>query len=106
MTTIMPYTEKQERLARYAKALGHPARLFILEFLESQSCCFVGNIVDELPMAQSTVSQHLKELKDAGLIQGSIEPPRVRYCVNRENWEEAKALFQGFFKEAEIIANH
>lgn len=65
MTTTMPYTEKQERLARYAKALGHPARLFILEFLESQSCRFVGNIVDELPMAQSTVSQHLKELKDA-----------------------------------------
>lgn len=95
----MPYTEKQERLARYAKALGHPARLFILEFLESQSCCFVGNIVDELPMAQSTVSQHLKELKDAGLIQGSIELPRVRYCVNRENWAEAKALFGGFFEK-------
>lgn len=96
----MPYTEKQKRLARYAKALGHPARLFILEFLESQSCCFVGNLVDELPMAQSTVSQHLKELKNAGLIQGSVDPPRVRYCVNRENWKEAKALFRELFGAA------
>jgi DNA-binding transcriptional ArsR family regulator len=98
-TATLPYTKQQERLARFAKALSHPARLFILEFLESQSCCFVGNIVDELPMAQSSVSQHLKELKDAGLIQGSIEVPRVRYCVNRENWEEAKALFQSFFQK-------
>lgn len=86
-------------MARYAKALSHPARLFILEFLDSQACCFVGNIVDELPLAQSSVSQHLKELKDAGLIQGEVESPRVRYCVNRENWAEAKALFKGFFEK-------
>ena len=91
------YTQEQEKLARYAKALGHPARVFILQFLESCNGCFVGNIVDELPMAQSTVSQHLKELKDAGLIQGTITPPKVRYCINRQNWEEAKSLFKDFF---------
>jgi predicted transcriptional regulator len=94
---VKKYTREQEKLARYAKALGHPARVFILKFLENCNGCFVGNIVDELPMAQSTVSQHLKELKDAGLIQGTITPPKVRYCINRQNWEEAKALFIDFF---------
>jgi predicted transcriptional regulator len=94
---VKKYTREQEKLARYAKSLGHPARVFILKFLENCNGCFVGNIVDELPMAQSTVSQHLKELKDAGLIQGTITPPKVRYCINRQNWEEAKALFKDFF---------
>ncbi len=94
---IAPYTEKQEKLARYAKALSHPARVFILQFLDQQCACFVGNIVDELPMAQSTVSQHLRELKNAGLIQGEVDPPRVKYCINRENREEAKELFKELF---------
>ncbi len=94
------FTEKQERMARYAKALSHPARLFILEFLNRQACCFAGNLVDVLPMAQSTVSQHLKELKDAGLIQGSVDPPRVRYCINRENWAAAQSLFETYFDKA------
>jgi len=97
MTQTAPYTEKQERIARYAKALSHPARVFILQYLEKQCACFVGNIVEVLPMAQSSVSQHLKELKSAGLIQGTVDPPRVKYCVNRKNWEEAKALFKEFF---------
>lgn len=91
------YTYEQEKLARYAKALGHPARVFILQFLESCNGCFVGNIVDELPIAQSTVSQHLKELKAAGLIQGTIDPPKVKYCINQENWQEAMRLFKEFF---------
>lgn len=94
---IYPYTEQQVQLARFAKALAHPARLFILQFLESRNSCMAGNIVDELPMAQSTVSQHLKELKGAGLIQGSIEPPKVKYCIHRENWEFAKLMFKEFF---------
>lgn len=94
---IYPYTEKQVQMARFAKALAHPARLFILQFLETKCGCMVGNIVDELPMAQSTVSQHLKELKEAGLIQGSIEPPKVKYCINKENWELAKQMFKEFF---------
>lgn len=91
------YTADSEQLARFAKALGHPARITIIEFLASQDSCFFGDIHDELPIAKATVSQHLKELKDAGLIQGEIEPPKVRYCINRENWDLAKTLFGNFF---------
>lgn len=91
------YTYQQEKLSRYAKALGHPARVFILQFLENCDGCFVGNIVDELPIAQSTVSQHLKELKEAGLIQGTIDAPKVKYCINRNNWGDAQQLFESFF---------
>ena len=90
------YKEDEIALARYAKALGHPARIAILKFLASANTCFCGEIVDELPIAQATVSQHLKELKDSGLIQGSIEPPKVRYCIDPENWKTAKHLFETF----------
>lgn len=93
------YTLEQEQIARFAKAMGHPARIAILEFLASQTCCFFGDIHDELPIAKATVSQHLKELKEAGLIQGTIEPPKVRYCINRENWKTAQILFNDFFKK-------
>lgn len=93
------YTLEQEQIARFAKAMGHPARIAILEFLASQTCCFFGDIHDELPIAKATVSQHLKELKEAGLIQGAIEPPKVRYCINRENWKAAQILFNDFFKK-------
>jgi len=89
--------DANEELARFAKALGHPTRLQILQLLESQACCFTGDLVDVIPAAQSTISQHLKELKKAGLIQGEITPPRVKYCVNRENWDKAKKLFTAFF---------
>lgn len=91
------YTANNEQLARFAKALGHPARITIMNFLANQESCFFGDIHDELPIAKATVSQHLKELKDAGLIQGEIEPPKVRYCVNKENWKLAKSLFGSFF---------
>lgn len=91
------YSEKQERLARYAKAMGHPARIAILEFLAKQESCYFGDLHEELPIAKATVSQHLKELKDAGLIQGEIEAPKVKYCINRENWKQAKSLFSEFF---------
>jgi ArsR family transcriptional regulator, arsenate/arsenite/antimonite-responsive transcriptional repressor len=90
------YTEKQIRLARYAKALGHPIRVFILETLSKQSCCYSGNLSDELPVAKSTLSQHLKELKKAGLIQGEIEAPKIKYCINKDNWAEAQMLFKEF----------
>lgn len=90
-------TPQQKRIARYAKALGHPVRLFVLERLSHQSCCYSGDLTDELPIAKSTLSQHLKELKEAGLIQGEIEAPRIRYCINRKNWEEARALFSFFW---------
>ncbi|MEG1564615.1 MAG: metalloregulator ArsR/SmtB family transcription factor [Bacteroides sp.] len=92
------YTTHNEQLARFAKALGHPARITIMEFLVKQESCFFGDIHDELPIAKATVSQHLKELKDAGLIQGEIEPPKVRYCVNKENWILAKKLLADFFE--------
>lgn len=91
------YTTKQEQTARFAKAMGHPARMAILEFLARQECCFFGDIHEVLPISKATVSQHLKELKEAGLIQGEIETPKVRYCINRENWRTASALFAGFF---------
>jgi ArsR family transcriptional regulator, arsenate/arsenite/antimonite-responsive transcriptional repressor len=85
--------ERQQRLARYAKALGHPVRLFILEFCLKQSCCYSGDLAELLPIARSTLSQHLSELKSAGLIQGEINPPKIKYCINREAWNEAKELF-------------
>ncbi len=91
------YTTKQEQLARFAKAMGHPARISILEFLSKQNSCFFGDIHEVLPISKATVSQHLKELKDAGLIQGEIETPKVRYCINRENWKIASMLSAEFF---------
>lgn len=87
----------QEELAKFAKALSHPTRLEILRLLSTQSCCFTGDLVEVLPIAQSTVSQHLKELKNAGLIQGEINPPKIKYCINKENWLKAKLLFAAFF---------
>jgi ArsR family transcriptional regulator len=93
------YTERQEKLARYSKALGHPARVYIMEFLvkNTDKCCYSGDMAEELPIARSTLSQHLKELKAAGLIQGEINPPYIKYCINKTNWAEAKELFAIFF---------
>lgn len=91
------YMEREARIARYAKALGHPARIAILRFLAAQEHCFFGEIHEVLPISKATVSQHLKELKEAGLIQGEILPPKVRYCINRTNWEEARMLLSDFF---------
>ena len=90
-------TEDTEALSKFAKALSHPIRIAILRHLENQSCCFTGDLVDVLPLAQSTISQHLKELKNAGLIQGELKPPKIKYCINQENWKIAKTLFQQFF---------
>lgn len=87
------FTKDQEQAARFAKALGHPVRIAILQLLSSKACCYHGDMAEELPIAKSTLSQHLKELKDAGLIQGDLTPPTVKYCVNRTNWELAKKLF-------------
>lgn len=89
--------EQTEELAKYAKALAHPIRIVILKHLENQSCCFTGDLVDVLPLAQSTISQHLKELKNAGLIQGELKPPKIKYCIHQENWDKAKEVFKQFF---------
>ena len=91
------YTKEQEQLARFAKALGHPARIAIMHFLAKRDTCYFGAIHEELPIAKATVSQHLKELKDAGLIQGEVETPKVKYCINRDNWRLASRLFDEFF---------
>jgi len=93
------YSGEAKELARYAKALGHPVRLIILKHLSNQSCCYTGDLVDVLPLAQSTISQHLKELKVAGLIDGQVNPPKVRYCINKKNWNKAKTMFSTLFKE-------
>ncbi len=98
MLKIDKITDEQRKMARYAKAMGHPIRMYVLELLAKQSCCYSGDLTDELPIAKSTLSQHLKELKDAGLIQGEIEAPKIRYCINRKNWEEALKLFNTFLK--------
>jgi ArsR family transcriptional regulator len=81
-------------LARLAKALGHPARVAILRLLAASGDCQCGVIVDQLPLAQATVSQHLKVLKDAGLIRGTIDPPRVCYCSNPETIQRLKTLVE------------
>jgi ArsR family transcriptional regulator, arsenate/arsenite/antimonite-responsive transcriptional repressor len=91
------YSIKEETIARYAKALSHPVRIRILNSLGKKYCCFTGELSEEIPMAQSTISQHLKELKECGLIQGDVMPPRVKYCVNRKAWAEAKKIFADFF---------
>ena len=102
------YTLEQEQIARFAKAMGHPARMAILQFLAKQDCCFFGDIHEELPIAKATVSQHLKELKEAGLIQGEIETPKVKYCINRENWKIASMLLNSsdnVYAKRRVVAN-
>lgn len=86
-------TKEQIQLARFAKALGHPIRIAILQMLAKQTFCYHGDMSEILPVAKSTLSQHLKELKEAGLIQGTITLPTVKYCIDKKNWEMAKQLF-------------
>lgn len=100
------YSLKQEMLAKYAKALGHPARVAIMEFLAKQPNCYFGDIHEELPIAKATVSQHLTALKEAGLIQGEIETPKVKYCINKENWMLAYFLFKEFFDQPLCIGGN
>lgn len=90
LTKSSEFTKTQNELAVIAKALGHPARIAILQFLIKTKACVCGDIVNELPLSQSTVSQHLKELKNAGLIKGDIDGPSVCYCVDEKAWNKAK----------------
>ncbi|WP_109831325.1 ArsR/SmtB family transcription factor [Reichenbachiella versicolor] len=91
------FTEKQNQIAMMAKALGHPARIAIIQHLIEANACICGEIVGELGLAQATVSQHLKELKTAGFIKGTIEGTSVSYCINTENWNKIKEIFGSFF---------
>jgi DNA-binding transcriptional ArsR family regulator len=95
------FSVKDNRLAKYAKALAHPARVAILKLLIQKQACICGAIVDELPLSQSTISQHLKELKESGLIKGDIEGVKVCYCVDEKEWEIAKNLLNGLFMSYE-----
>ncbi|WP_202701800.1 helix-turn-helix transcriptional regulator [Flavobacterium sp. UGB4466] len=89
------FTDKQNQIATIAKALGHPARIAIIEYLLKVNECICGDIVNELPLAQPTVSQHLKELKNAGLIKGNIEGNAICYCINEETFDVLKTYFSG-----------
>lgn len=96
-TSILDYSIEEKKIAQYAKAIGHPVRVQILQILNQQSCCYNGDLTEIIPLAQSTISQHLKALKEAGLIQGEIMPPKIKYCLNKANWAEAQHLFQTLF---------
>ena len=101
MTKKIKLPDETEEIARIAKALSHPARVYIMMKLSKMnSCCYSGDLVEELPIGRSTLSQHLKELKYSGLIQGEINPPYIKYCINRENWEKARKLFSGFLENS------
>jgi len=95
-TKVEGFTEQQQRTAELLKALGHPARIAILEFIISKCSCICGDIVDELPLSQSTVSQHLKALKQAGIITGEIEGVKTCYCIDPQVWDELKTSFNLF----------
>lgn len=101
MSGKLEFTQEVQQIARISKALSHPVKVYILQKLSKMnSCCYSGDLVEELPVGRSTLSQHLKELKFAGLIQGEINPPYIKYCINRKNWEEAKQLFNSFLNES------
>ena len=100
------YNEKQLRIAELAKALGHPARIAIIDYLLNNPGCICGDIVEEINLAQSTVSQHLKELKTVGIIQGDIEGKKVCYCIDPIVWEEALEVFQTLFSIKSPISNN
>ncbi len=92
------FSVRDNRIAEYAKALSSPARIAILRVLMEKETCICGDIVEEIPLSQSTVSQHLKELKNAGIIKGEIEGPKTCYCIDADNWESMRKTFKKFFK--------
>lgn len=96
-TKTEEFTIKDNKIAKYAKALAHPARVAILQLLIKKQACICGDIVDELPLSQSTVSQHLKELKEAGLIKGDVEGVKICYCIDKKEWETAKSYLDSLF---------
>lgn len=99
LTKTEGFTKSQLELAGFAKALAHPARIAILQFLAEKKVCMCGDIVDELPLSQSTVSQHLKALKHVGLIQGNIDGPAICYCIHEKNWNKIMKTFSTLFHE-------
>jgi predicted transcriptional regulator len=97
LTKTEIFTEKQNKLAQMMKALAHPARISIIQYLVKANACICGDLVDELGLAQATISQHLKELKNAGLIKGTIEGTSVCYCIDEKVWKQYKKEMEIFF---------
>ena len=97
------YTEEQNKLASLLKVLGHPARIAILQYIINQKACICNDLVEELGLAQATISQHLKELKNIGIIKGSIEGKSVCYCINESTWKQFQNEFNLFFNQDVII---
>lgn len=95
----LPLDQKELALIKFTKALSHPARISILNLMLEQNSCFCGELTEVLPLSQSTISQHLKELKDAGLIYGTGTSQRTCYCINQEVWAEAKEVLSNYFKK-------
>ncbi len=103
LTKTESFTDKQNAIARIAKALAHPARVAILEQLLREDVCICGDFVDVLPLSQATVSQHLSELKKAGLIKGSIERTSMCYCLDKDKWTEALQTIDGILQPIRTI---
>ena len=99
------FTDQQNELAVLTKALGHPARIAIIEYLLKAGSCICGDIVNELPLAQPTISQHLKELKNAGLIKGNFEGTSICYCIDEIGFEKMKSFFQLINTHLELTKN-
>ncbi len=97
LTKTEIFTDKQNKLAQMMKALGHPARIAIIQHLVKSQSCICGDLVEELGLAQATISQHLKELKNVGLIQGTIEGTSVCYCIDPKVWKQFKSTLDTFF---------
>ncbi|MBC9795297.1 ArsR/SmtB family transcription factor [Sinomicrobium weinanense] len=97
LTKTEIFTAEQNEVASIAKVLGHPARIAILQHLLKVNTCICGDLVDEIGLAQPTISQHLRELKNIGLIRGNIEGTSVCYCIDHDNWQAFKTLFGNFF---------
>lgn len=97
VTKTENFTDSQNEIALIAKALGHPARIAIIQHLLRINSCIGGELVDEIPLAQPTISRHLKELKNVGLIKGSIEGTSVNYCIDSEKWRFAQSMFNDLF---------
>ena len=100
MTEINELTDDIIKMAVYAKAMSHPVRVYILKKLSKMdACCYSGDIAEELKIGRSGLSQHIKELKHAGLINAHVKKPYIKYCINKENWAIAKNLFNDIFNE-------
>lgn len=98
------FEKRQNRMALLAKAFDHPARVAIMEYLLDNQTCICNDLVTELPLSQSTINQHLKELKQIGIIKGEIEGPKVNYCIDVAVWEEARDMFVNMFSKP-VAAN-